>query len=139
MSIQYSNLFETNLGSDGTRPIATNGVFPKGSDTQTIVVISNGIGGTTVTAGTGVTLRTVTTGKIFYVKSLTISNSTTGNNVELRDGGSGGTIKGIGRVDTTQGQSWMQTPDGSMSFATSVWLNTGDTMAIQWCITGWEE
>lgn len=111
---------------------------------QTVYTIANGKSGTSITAGTGNTLRTVTASSYFYLTSISIGWAA-GNQqgrFEIRDGGSGGVIKlnGTAYGDTLGGsaQVYTQTFPTPIRFSTDIWLDVNATQAVLWSVQGYE-
>lgn len=105
---------------------------------QTIVTVANGKAGTSITAGTGALLRTVTASKTYYVTSISLTAVGGGNNIELRDGTTiAGTLKCqmSAAVATT---TICQTFPVPIAFTAGVFIDTSNTGTVGYCINGYE-
>lgn len=138
--------------SDGTDTLAVNsdgsinvqssaGGFSVEGSGQTIVSNTNGKAGTAITAGTGVTIRTVTASKDAYITSFSIGQQSATSAVrwELRDGGSGGTLIYGGecqQVGSVTSNYVFPTP---IKFGTDIWLDISSNETIIWAYSGWEQ
>ena len=117
----------------------TSNPLPQPSSTQTIVTKSNGKSGTSVTAGTGITPTTVTGGKKFYMTSFAIyCQGGAYQSYEVRDGGSGGTLKIVGSVSAANNNTQIYTFPTPIEFSTDVWIDVGSTQTIEYCYNGFE-
>lgn len=103
---------------------------------QTVVMKASGKGGQAVTAGTGVTLYTVTALKNFYVQSIFIQISAA-YIFEIRDGGSSGTIKVSGGSGNNADQFQMTFPT-PLKFTTDVWFDISANNTIWYTLVGYE-
>lgn len=144
----------TFVSNDKTNPVNVSSVgpttFAKGGDVavtdnkggftikaQTIIAKSSSKDGTSVTAGTGILLHTVTTGKKFYLTGLSLGASID-NGFELNDGGVAGTlVYAAVRVANSGVEQNFTTP---IEFSTDVFLDVSVTNAsVRWALSGWEE
>lgn len=112
--------------------------FSKGGSSQTLIGTANAKAGTSVTAGTGATLYTVTSGKKLYVTHINIS-ATTATALEIRDGTISGTLKIGGVTASSPGPASDFVFPTPIEFSTAVFVDLGSTQTINWSISGWEE
>lgn len=112
--------------------------LPSPDGTQTIVTKSSGKNGTAITAGTGSTLYTVTGGKTFYMTSANFDFGTAGS-MEVRDNGSGGTVKLAGQEFTGSFTHEMYVFPTPIAFTTNVWLDTTANTTVTWSFNGYEQ
>lgn len=162
---QYANLIQT-LESTGVMPVVPINtpanevlqVYPRGwwgggtvdsigisgtaqIQTKVNVTVAGGKNGTSITAGTGLLLYTVTAGKTFYVSAITLSTAAAGGaqGIELRDGT---TIAGGLKYSAyIAGNSTINTgmPNVPVAFTTGIFADVTATGAYFWDIVGWEE
>lgn len=107
--------------------------------TQTIVTDSTDKNGVSLTAGTGLNLRTVTAGKKFYLTSFSFDDGTAGTTLFiLTDGGVSGTKKFIGGAPANTPQQYtFPTP---IQFSTNVFIDmTATSTTLRWSYNGYEE
>lgn len=105
---------------------------------QTIVTQSSAKSGTAVTAGTGATLYTVTTGKIFYVTSIILGNNGSNTILEMRDNGASGSLK-LSSFLVSANNSIAFTFPTPISFSTNVFVDISASSTLVWALNGWEE
>lgn len=109
--------------------------FRKGNSNQEIINVSTGIGGRAITAGTGYTAYTVTTGKTFYMTSLTFSKATITGKMICKDGSTNkicaGAFGNIARLEMS-----FPVP---IKFETNVFFDLGASDTVFYSFSGWEE
>lgn len=111
--------------------------FPTSTSSQTIINKAPGKAGTAITAGTGATLHTVTAQKSLYITSLFI-NVSSGAGIELRDNGSGGTVKFTAQCNGLNYPVQVTFPT-PLKFSTDVWLDLGANATAYWSFSGFEQ
>jgi hypothetical protein len=96
-----------------------------------------GKAGTSIAAGTGRLLYTVTGGKKFYCSSIHFS-SNAGTGWELRDGTTiaGSIVTAGGYSAPTYQDLIFPTP---IEFTTGIFIDVAATTLMTWTITGWEQ
>lgn len=113
----------------------------KGTASQTLFSgVQSANAGVTITTGTGVQLKAVTTGKKFYLSYFSIGRNTAGDFAwVLTDNGQAGTRKVGGQIEGLKGgrQTFFPIP---IEFSTDIFLDT-DTTGTNWfwAYVGWEE
>jgi len=110
--------------------------FKIGGAGQTTVTVTTGKNGDSVTAGTGLLLRTVTAGTTFFLTHFSISMNTT-NNFELRDNNIGGTLKAAGQ--STANRSLIYHFNPPIQFSTNIFLDVANNDTNRWMLNGFEE
>lgn len=143
--------FMNDVISSGLQPVLEAGArYPFNSGTKgihTIINKSNTKSGTSVTAGTGLVLYTVSTSKTFYVTGLSVTtNVANGIFFDIRDSSTpnGGTpifnagagTVGTANLDSTTSVFTFSVP---LKFAVAVGLDVNATGSIWWALQGWEE
>jgi len=124
MAVGYAGVSAVQATISGS--LNTTTIFPTTGTGQTAWNYATVKAGTSITAGTGVTLKA----SAGYLSAINVS-AAGGPNWELRDGGSGGTLLYSASVGASViGQHTFPVP---IKFATSLWL---DVSATQTCFVG---
>lgn len=143
--------FMQSIIDSGLQPVIEVGArYPFNSGTKgihTIINKSNTKSGTSVTAGTGVTLYSVSANKTLYITGLSVTtNVANGIFFDIRDSSTpnGGTpifnagagTVGTANLDSTTSVFTFPVP---LKFAVAVGLDVNATGSIWWSLQGWEE
>lgn len=132
--------FNTNSGAvtlPATTTIITTPALSVPSVSQTIVMKGSGKSPVAITAGTGLSLYSVTGGKTLYVQTLFIGDSVN-NNFDIRDGTIAGTILFSFRAVTSVTNNGVITFPTPLKFSTAVFLDSGTNSSINWGFVGFE-
>lgn len=138
----------TNFSSGQTSAtiVGSTANFPTPSANQTIVTYSTSKSGQAITAGTGVTVGTVTAGKTFYCTNISVeqNSNNVGTTWNLRDGGVAGTLKASGVIGMANG--WERYSGGAITLPTpiaftggnAINLDVNNTSTVIYVISGFE-
>lgn len=107
---------------------------------QTPINKSNTKTGTACTAGTGILLYTVTSGKTFYLTSIALNGAQAANNMDIRDST---TISGTPNIvlgTNNAGQGSANVFPVPIKYTVGLFLDVNTTdAAVRFTITGWEQ
>jgi len=106
---------------------------------QAIVTAANDKAGTSITAGTGAAMLTVSANKTFFMTSLIVGTDAASFNAVVTDNGVAGTDKIAFRLGGTNAISVAMTFPTPIQFSTDVFIDVSVTNNIFFCVNGWEE
>jgi microcystin-dependent protein len=115
--------------------------FLSPNDSQQVQNIINTKAGTSITAGTGALLYTVTSGKVFYLTHFSFASSNgTATTIELQDSTtiSQPATQLVGSVFTDKKMVQLTFPT-PIRFSHGFFLDLGTTSTVVYNIIGWEE
>lgn len=120
----------------------SNTNFPAAGTGQTQIAKSNTKAGTTITAGTGLLLHTVTGGKTFYLSSMNLTeDGAGGGGWDIRDNTAiaGTPIIAQGMTNQAFPASVNMVFPVPIKFTTGVFLDLEQTGSVFWSIQGFEQ
>lgn len=128
-----ASLLQVESSSSGSPSFAAPGA------SQTIISKSNTKAGTSITAGTGLQMHSVTASKTFYMTALSVRGAVTGQSFDVRDSA---TVSGTPIIAGQCGNNadgWEQTFPTPIAFTTGAFLDVASTGTMWYSISGFEQ